>query len=1047
MGEYNPHIPQILGQEWVGIKEQDVTFAPAVNIYELGHGFSTESSYTLNDAKFYINEFPPGRSLGQVFLATIYQQGKEAITGPVRSVVIPCNSALVSGGAIGDASDVADPSDNQDIIFPATGTPFAHFYFATNSYPQLLNGKRILGVNFLYTLASASGTVGSPPVESLWGTLSMEEGSGGSIAVGLGAAEVQGSLIGVSQLSVARLGEVDHFWGGGSPNTVPERLPWRYQGLQDFEVTSGSSRISVTYRHQTTSGWIGHFGYAALEVFYCEENRLYYGGKSFGEAGFAGAHQPYTMGANSITMRDTAYAASPILAVGSYTLVISSADLGDCAGPVGLLQRKINLSQYPNLNALRQLYEIPPHPGVQVNVTKAIDEQFTKESTVILPQLSLHTSGAPLTEVHSYGRQARAQVFGTQTATQEILDGAAGGAGSYPWVRYYARRFGNTTVPLLLSSPTISGSGQSVDITPSEFDALDEIVDGWKEVTLRFTTAPSMGAGANPQWLWSAAGELVGNRWEVLGCIAPAISGVTGNILNQAPSTQRLAIATYGAPVSGSGINLGWLSGYAPLVSATTDDVSSDAALMFAKDMFTVTGFGATEEEQEVIGIGLDCGIDPCCIPTAIDYVQLSWGLPAGTNVVIDTFTREVSGGWGTSDSGFVWSNDGGASQFSVDGSSGLHSHIAGAALTNILAVSLADADARVDISVDVVGNAADAAIYLRYASSNDYYRLVYNFVNGEASIVKRVGGVNTTLAGPITLPVLATGPMTLRFQVVGSYLYGKVWPTNGTEPEGWMLSVSDTSHTTGQLAVSSFNSAVAKVFTFDNLLVTPPDYYFGAYELQRQDGVETDWKTIMRATSPTVTGFNDYEARVGIVSTYRIRALDVYDFPGPWSSEVTATVPTPGVTIGCDDGHLLIFTSNEEQDGSINLAYSSVWEQGRTVEENFTFPESGFVQLQAMYNRDYFTAFRPTERGGEQFSRTVLVQAAAIAPETLGDFTGLRDMAWANVSYICVRDEEGNRWFATVLVPSGRVLRDRRLYMAPVDIIEVTDTPTQVNP
>jgi hypothetical protein len=86
-------------------------------------------------------------------------------------------------------------------------------------------------------------------------------------------------------------------------------------------------------------------------------------------------------------------------------------------------------------------------------------------------------------------------------------------------------------------------------------------------------------------------------------------------------------------------------------------------------------------------------------------------------------------------------------------------------------------------------------------------------------------------------------------------------------------------------------------------------------------------------------------------------------------------------------------------------------------------------------------------ERGGEQFQRTVLVQAAAIDPETLGDFTSLRDMAWADTSYICVRDEEGNRWLATVLVPSGRVLRDRRLYLAPVDIIEVTDTPSQVDP
>jgi hypothetical protein len=116
-------------------------------------------------------------------------------------------------------------------------------------------------------------------------------------------------------------------------------------------------------------------------------------------------------------------------------------------------------------------------------------------------------------------------------------------------------------------------------------------------------------------------------------------------------------------------------------------------------------------------------------------------------------------------------------------------------------------------------------------------------------------------------------------------------------------------------------------------------------------------------------------------------------------------------------------------------------------VSEDFAFPEAGFVQLQLMYNKDFYTAFRPLERGGERFSRTVLVQAAAIAPETLADFTALRDMAWDAVNYICVRDEDGNRWFATVIVPAGRVLRDRRLYLAPVDIIEVTATPTPVDP
>jgi hypothetical protein len=1057
MGDYNFHVPQILGQEWVGLRNEDITFAPAVNIYELGHRFSTETSRTLSEARFYVNTFPSGRALGQVFLATIYAEGKEDATGPVQSVIIPCNAVLISGGTTGTVASVEDPSDNSHMVFPSTGSPSAQFFFALNTYSQQLNGKRILGVNFHYTLAAQSGTLGTAPIESLWGNLSVSDTSNG--VVGLGIAEAHGSLIGISQVSVARIGEIDH-WVGLAPNGTSERLPWRYQGLQDFEISSGpSSRIAVVYEHQTNAGWTGNLGYAALEVVYCEENRLYYGGKSFGASGFAAANQEYVLGANNITMRDTTLTANPVLAPGSYYMVISSADLGDCAGAVGLLRRKINLSQYPQMNGLRQLYAIPPHPGLQVNWTDTVGETFVREETFVLPQLSLHTSGGTMTEPHVYGRQAAAQVYGSITATQEVLDSVVGGAHSYPWVRYYARRFGNTTVPLRLYSPTISGSGQAVEISPVEFDLLAEIADGWKEVTLRFDTAPSMGTGTNPQWRWSATGELPGNRWEVLGVIAPALSGIPGNHLNQVVTAQRLGVATYGAPVSGAEINLGWVPGYSPPVSATTDDPSADAALLFAQDMQTVTGFSVAEVSQEVSGIGLDCGVDPCCIPTEIQYHRITWGLPANTGFAQDSFTRVIdpaTDSWGVADSGQTWTqNNAGNVTYSVDGEAGVVELATTNNRTNVVDVGGPDQDVRAKIrtATALVSGSYRSGLAFRVSGIDDYYqaRIVTSAGDITLQVTVTVAGVNTTLY-QVSIPNLlpsTTAYRNLRVVMVGNRILAKLWSETEDEP-GWQIDITDSTFATGNSAgsfVRDLGGNTTVTHYFDDFSVTPPDTYFGYYELQRMDTVETEWQTIMAATAPVTTGFNDYEARVGILSSYRIRAVDVYDFPGLWSSTVTNTLSEPGVTIGCEDGHLLIFTSNEEQDGSINLAYSSVWEEGRSVEESFLFSEAQFVQLQAMYNRDFFTAFRPTERGGERFSRTVLVQAAAIAPETLGDFTSLRDMAWANVSYICVRDEDGNRWFATVLVPGGRVLRDRRLYLAPIEIIEVTATPSQVNP
>src|SRR3546814_6034249 len=46
---------------------------------------------------------------------------------------------------------------------------------------------------------------------------------------------------------------------------------------------------------------------------------------------------------------------------------------------------------------------------------------------------------------------------------------------------------------------TSSLSGSTASITSAEHDGLPEIIDGWKEVTLRFATPPTMGTLASPE--------------------------------------------------------------------------------------------------------------------------------------------------------------------------------------------------------------------------------------------------------------------------------------------------------------------------------------------------------------------------------------------------------------------------------------------------------------------------------------------------------------------------------------------------------------------
>lgn len=1045
MGRYNPHLPKILGQEWTPIREVPLVLTPTVNLVEVGHSFNLDSSKTLQTARFYVNEYPPGDPGGQAILAAIYRRGTAALSGPIESVLIPVSLGTATAGTVDIigantfAQALANPSDSAYLSIPEGETPFIFLRFETESYMPLLMGKRIVGLTFRYTASIAPG-MQNGIIAAIGSTSST------SIDIGTVVSSMNPTTFFNEFVAGNVVGEVDYHWQ--TTTNIIEVLPWTPNRLRAFDNSSGLSPdryIQFLFLDVPEAGEFVEFHYAALEVFYCEEQRIAFGGKRY-----VGGRGTYILGQNFITMRDLSDAVNPVLPAGEYDLVIASANLTPG-----------NAAPYPGLNQIQELYALPTHEPVRVvrpfpvDAT-AIGKTFANESTRLLPQLSLHASGgSALTEVHVYGRQAVAQVYGNVSATQEIYDVPADGANTYPWVRYYARRFGDTTIPLKLSSPSITGS--SVELTPTEFDALDEIVDGWKEVTLRFTTPPSMGAGTIPQWQWTAAGEVAGSRWEVLGAIAPALSGAPGNLLNLAPSPNQLSIATYGMPVSGANVNLGWVPQYAPPVSSTMDDQTSDATLIFAQDMPTVTGFGSSIQEQTVVGIGMDCGVDPCCIPTKIQYVELTWDLPVNTAVALDTFTREKTGTWGTPDIGPAYAPFGVLSDFSVNGERGvfLFSFTGGLNL-NWLGLGAVDFDASVEITFNTLPatGTLSAGIMGRFTDqNNDYEATLQVSTTGEVTLVL----TSWLASSPTILDSAETGitipangaTINLRFTVFGSFLKAKAWGYGIEEPVSWAVEGNSTENVSsgrvGLLAINS-TSATGHSMEYDNFMVGPPAYWFGHYELQRMDTITNEWQTIMKSTNPATTGFNDYEARVGIESLYRLRMVDVYDFPGPWSETITATIPEPGVTIGCTGGHLLIFSSNERQDGSINLAYSSVWE-GRDVEETFTFPEASFVQLQAMYNRDYFTAFRPMERGGEQFSRTVLVQAAAISPETLADFTGLRDMAWADVSYICVRDEDGNRWFATVLVPSGRVLRDRRLYMAPVDIIEVTDTPSEVDP
>jgi hypothetical protein len=533
----------------------------------------------------------------------------------------------------------------------------------------------------------------------------------------------------------------------------------------------------------------------------------------------------YSPGPMYVRLVGTDYTNTGSLAPGEYTTTLVHRDFGQAVGLPGA----------PQVNALRELYQLQPQRGRNVNQSLIEDQTFVVEDSDVLTHITLHSASGVVTGSHAYGVQADVPIYGSITAIQEIEDDPAVPAALYPQVRFYARRFGDTTTALRLIDVATGLSTASISV--ADFDALPEIVDGWKEVNLRFAVAPTFSAAAGDiDWRWDAVGETAGNRWQILAATAQSPTG-----------TQSIAKASYYAP-QGDTVTLTWGS---PPISGTAEDVYGDAVLIFSRDPNPVSGFAIAVATQAVTGIALDCGTPPGCVPTGIGYVSLTWSAQT-------------------------------------------------------------------------------------------------------------------------------------------------VLPTTG----------------------------------------------FGAYELERYDAVDDRWTQIMSASAPSVTGFGDYEARVGVQSLYRIRTCNALDFCGPWVTG-SATVPTPGIGINGDGSSVLIFTTNEAP--LSNLAYVMNWEG--TPIEAFVFPEADTQQFQRMYGKNFFTVFRPLERGGEQFTRTIIVNAAAIPLPSLADFKNLRNLAWQDVPYVCVRDELGNRWYANVRVPDATVRQDRTVYLAQVEVTETTDTPSPVDP
>jgi hypothetical protein len=198
----------------------------------------------------------------------------------------------------------------------------------------------------------------------------------------------------------------------------------------------------------------------------------------------------------------------------------------------------------------------------------------------------------------------------------------------------------------------------------------------------------------------------------------------------------------------------------------------------------------------------------------------------ARPELAADTFTRSVTGGWGTADSGQTWTPDDDAADFTVAGGVGV---IDGLDSGRWITLPVDEPD--VEVAASVAFTAApdedgeyDASLLARYTDAGNYYEFAINVTTGDGSQVmhldvwRRVATVYELLTSTrLDLAFAANDRYQLVGQVAGTRLRAKVWPAGTEEPSEWMAEAFDHSH-------SDSAEAGCAGFSFDTT-VNPIDF------------------------------------------------------------------------------------------------------------------------------------------------------------------------------------------------------------------------------
>jgi hypothetical protein len=218
--------------------------------------------------------------------------------------------------------------------------------------------------------------------------------------------------------------------------------------------------------------------------------------------------------------------------------------------------------------------------------------------------------------------------------------------------------------------------------------------------------------------------------------------------------------------------------------------------------------------------------------------------------------------------------------------------------------------------------------------------------------------------------------------------------------------------------------------------------FWFMRYEIDYSYDAGVTWERIGEITNESVSELEHREAKRNVLGSYRIRVRRL-----DWSCSEWSDIETATPVMDCC-GYVL--TSNAAPE-------LTLWADDLGPERT-TRPEQR-VELQRYYGRNHAGGHHSLEWDGVSFTRTLVLGSegvvagnetpdaeAASEDEIYGALTAFLPSKGASLPYVCVLDQNGNRWFCSMDLGLWQHGTPGNVYTADVTFTTVTDVPSPID-